>query len=104
MRILITLLTELTRIDKPTGNTVPFQWSEEFQKAFKENKNCLSTALLLHPLDVTKPFYLWVDISIASFGEILEQEVEDGRTAPVAVTIRPICNLISGAEIYCHRV
>ena len=38
-----------------------FQWSEECQKAFQEVKNRLSSAPVLQPPDLTKPFYLWVD-------------------------------------------
>ena len=89
MGILIRPLTELTRIDKSTGKTVAFRWSEECHKAFQEVKNGLSIAPVLHPPDLTKPFYLWVDASIAGFGAVLEQETGKGRTAPVAFASRP---------------
>ena len=89
MGILIRPLTELTRIDKSTGKTVAFRWSEECHKAFQEVKNRLSIAPVLHPPDLTKPFYLWVDASIAGFGAVLEQETDKGRTAPVAFASRP---------------
>ena len=72
--MLIRFLTELTRIDKATGKTVVFKWSEECHKAFQEVKNCFSTAPVLQPPDITKPFYLWVDASSAGFGAVLEQE------------------------------
>ena len=86
--VLIKPLTELTRIDKATGKTVVFKWSEECQKAFQEIKNRLSTAPVLQPPDIAKPFYLWVDASSAGFGAVLEQETEDGKTAPIAFASR----------------
>ena len=46
------LLTELTR----TSRTVPFQWSEACQGAFKEIKKYLSTEPVLRPPDFAKPF------------------------------------------------
>ena len=78
----------LTRIDKTTGKTAAFKWSEECQKAFQEVKNRLSTAPVLQPPDMAKPFYLWVAASSAGFCAVLEQETEDGRTAPVAFASR----------------
>ena len=87
--ILARPLTELTRTDKSTGRTVPFQWSEACQEAFKEIKRRLSTAPVLRPPDLAKPFFLWVDASAVGFGAVLEQETEDGKTAPIAFASRP---------------
>ena len=51
-------LTALTRKDKTTGKTVKFQWSEDCEKAFSTLKHKLSTAPLLMPPDISKPFYV----------------------------------------------
>ena len=86
--ILARPLNELTRTDKTTGKTVPFQWSGECEKAFQEIKRRLSEAPVLQPPDLTKPFFLWVDASAAGFGAVLKQEGSDGKTAPVAFASR----------------
>ena len=43
---------------------------------------------MLHPPDLTKPFYLWTDASEKGFGALLEQEDSDGRRHPVAYASR----------------
>ena len=48
----------------------------------------LVSAPLLHPPDLTKPFYLWTDASEKGFGALLEQEDSDGRRHPVAYASR----------------
>ena len=68
---------------------MPFQWSEACQQAFKEIKKCLLTAPVLRPPDLAKPFFLWVDARAVGFGAVLEQETEDGKTAPIAFASRP---------------
>ena len=60
-------LTALTRKDKTTGKTLKFQWSEDCKKAFSTLKHKLSTALLLMPPDISKPFYVWSNASIVGF-------------------------------------
>jgi len=56
---------------------------------FQVIKNHLSTATVLQPPDLAKPFFLWVDASSADFGVVLEQETEDGTRAAVAFARRP---------------
>ena len=56
-------LTALTRNDKTTATTVKFQWSVNCENTFSTLKQKLSTAPLLQPPDLSKPFYVW---SIAS--------------------------------------
>ena len=82
-------LNELSNTDKATGKTVPFQWSGECEKAFPEIKRNFSEAPVLQPPDLTKPFFLWVDVSAAGFGAVYEQETSDGQTVPVAFASTP---------------
>ena len=81
-------LTALTRKDKTTGKTVKFQWSEDCEKAFCTLKQKLSTAPLLMPPDISKPFYVWSDASIVGFGAVLEQLDELGERHPIAYASR----------------
>lgn len=100
--ILARPLTELTRIDKSTGKTVMFQWSDKCQEAFQEIKNHLLNTPVLWPPDLAKPFFLWVDAYTPGYGAVLEQETEDGKTAPVAFASR--LTSTSRTEVCCHRV
>ena len=81
-------LTALTRRDKETGTPVPFVWDGQCESAFQEVKRMLVSAPLLHPPDLTKPFYLWTDASEKGFGALLEQEDSDGRRHPVTYASR----------------
>ena len=81
-------LTALTRKDKTTGKTVKFQWSEDCEKVFCTLKQKLSTAPLLMPPDISKPFYVWSDTSIVGFGAVLEQLDELGERHPIAYASR----------------
>ena len=81
-------LTALTRKDKTTGKTMKFQWSEDCEKAFCTLKKKLSTAPLLMPLDISKPFYVWSDASIVGFGAVLEQLDELGELHPIVYARR----------------
>ena len=81
-------LTALTRKDKTTGTAVNFQWSAECDKAFSTLKQKLSTAPLLQPPDMSKPFYVWSDASILGFGAVLEQLDDQGQRHPIAYASR----------------
>ena len=83
-------LTALTRKDQSTGTTVPFVWDEKCESAFQQVKRMLVSAPLLHPPDLTKPFYLWTNASEKEFGALLEQEGLDGHRYPVADVSRQI--------------
>ena len=48
----------------------------------------LISAPLLHPPDLTKPFYLWTNASEKGFGALLEQEGNDKKRYPVAYASR----------------
>ena len=77
-------LTELTRTDKERKKPVSVIWTEKCQKAFEEVKRSLVSALLLHPPDWKKEFFLWIDASLVGFGAVLEQEVQKGVRVPIA--------------------
>lgn len=81
-------LTALTRKDKETGTTVPFVWDKQCESAFQEAKRLLVSSPLLHPPDLTKPFYLWTNASEKGFGALLEQEGSDGHRHPIAYASR----------------
>ena len=50
----------------------------------------LVSAPLLHPPDLSKPFFLWTDASGKGFGVLLEEEGEDNKRYPIAYTSRQI--------------
>ena len=66
MAIISRPLTALSRKD------VTFYWTEECEVAFREVKQRLTSAPLLRPPDLTKPFQLWTDASERGFGAVLE--------------------------------
>ena len=60
--------------DKSTGSTVQFMWNDDCESAFKEIKEKLVSAPLLHPPDLTKQFYLCTDTSEKGFGALLDRK------------------------------
>ena len=79
---MISPLTELTRIDNSTGKTVQYFSSQRTVKRhFRKSRAILSTAPVLQPKDLTKPFYLWGDAGMAGYDTVLEQGMENIRTA-----------------------
>ena len=81
-------LTELTRKEKGSGKTVPFVWTKDCQSAFDEVKRSLVSAPLLQPPDWEKEFFLWTDASLLGLGTVLEQEITEGKRAPIAYASR----------------
>ena len=81
-------LTALTRKDQATGSTVSFKWTPECEKAFTELKHKLTTAPVLQPPDLSKPFFVWTDASIVGFGAVLEQLDEENQRHPIAFASR----------------
>ena len=81
-------LTALTGKDKATGKTVSFEWSSECEQAHQELNWLLSSALLLHPPDLSKEFYLWTDACELGFGALLEQVGDDGERHLIAYASR----------------
>jgi len=81
-------LTALTRKDKKTGLTLEFVWNGQCETVFQEIKRMLVSAPLLHPPDLNKPFFLWIDASCKGFGAVLEQEGDDGRRYPITYASR----------------
>ena len=80
--------TALTRKDKDTGTIVKFDWDDQCEAAFQKVKEMLVSAPLLHPPDLSKPFFLWTDASGKGFGALLEQEGEDNKRYPIAYASR----------------
>ena len=87
--IIVQPLTELTKKDRTTGNTVAFVWTDKCETAFQEIKEKLTTAPILQFPDLTKEFFLWTDASQVGFGAVLEQENSDGVRLPVAFASKP---------------
>ena len=54
-------LNALTRKDKTTGGTVPFDWTSECEKAFRELKQRPVNVPVLQPTDLSRPFFDWTD-------------------------------------------
>ena len=80
-------LSDLTR------GGVPFLWLEFHQSAFEKLKHALTTAPVLHPPDMSKPFHVYSDASIVAVGGALMQWTGEGKDsaanlAPVAYASR----------------
>ena len=69
-------------------NMHKFIWTSECTVAFEEIKKRLVTALLLHPPDMEKEFFLWTDASEKRFGAVLEQEDTEEKRHPIAYASR----------------
>ena len=78
-------LTALTRKGKCPNQV---DWTEECEKAFNKVKELLTHAPMLHPPDLSKPFFLSTDASERGFGAVLEQEGEDKKRYPIAYASR----------------
>ena len=74
-------LTALTRKGKCPNQV---DWTEECEKAFNKVKELLTHPPMLHPPDLSKPFFLSTDASERGFGAVLEQEGEDQKRYPIA--------------------
>lgn len=81
-------LTALTQKDHTNGSTVQFKWDSSCEDAFKELKERLATAPLLHPPDLSKPFFVWTDASSVGFGAVLEQLDDRFQRHPIAYASR----------------
>ena len=81
-------LTALMRKDKDTGSLVKFVWDDQCESAFLKVKELLVSAPLLHPPDLSKPFFLWTDASGKGFGAFLEQEEDKKRYMQVGKLTR----------------
>ena len=62
--------------------------TKECEAAFCEIKQRLVSASVLYPLDLTKSFQLWTDVSKKGFGAVLAQTVEEGCRHPIAYASR----------------
>jgi len=85
-------LTTLTCKDRVTGGTVQFKWSADCNKAFRELKEKLVSALVLRPPDLSRQFFVWTDASLLGFGAVLEQLDEEGQRHPIAYASRQTNN------------
>ena len=56
-----------------------FIWTSECTVAYKEIKRHLVTTPLLHPPDMEKEFFMWINVSEKGFGAVLEQEARRHR-------------------------
>ncbi|MCI4392739.1 hypothetical protein PGIGA_G00149220 [Pangasianodon gigas] len=65
-------------------STCPFLWTREADKAFKNLKQCFSSAPILTLPDPTLPFIVEVDASDVAIGAILSQRSTDGKLHPCA--------------------
>jgi len=76
-------LTDLTR------GGVAYIWTEAAHKAFLKMKRALTTAPILQPVDMSKPFEVFTDSSDRAVGGALMQRTDDGKAlAAVAYASR----------------
>lgn len=85
-------LTALTCKDPVKGGIVQFKWSSDCEKAFRELKEKLVSAPVLHPPDLSKQFFVWTDACLLGFGAVLQQLNEKGRRHPIAFASRQTNN------------
>jgi hypothetical protein len=76
-------LTQLTRKE------VPFNWTDEQQKAFEKLKQILSTEPLLIYPDFSQPFIVACDASTKAVGAVLSQ-MRNGEERPIAYCSRQL--------------
>ncbi|KAG1440545.1 hypothetical protein G6F57_018987 [Rhizopus arrhizus] len=80
-----TVATPLTDLTKGTGaKKRPVQWSQECQAAFVKLKELMSSAPVLQPPDLSKPFIIETDASDFGVGAVLLQKDERGLLHPIA--------------------
>ena len=81
-----------SRIAKPLTNltrNVPFDWSLEADKAFKDLKKAVITAPVLRQFQPKDKVYVTTDASKDAIGAVMEQDFPDGRH-PVAFLSRTL--------------
>ena len=69
---------------------VPFQWTEQEEKAYQALKVMLSQALVVQPPDWTKDFHLFVDASDIAIGSVLMQLTKPKWYHPVYYASRKL--------------
>lgn len=80
-----TVATPLTDLTKGIGaKKRPIQWSQECQIAFEKLKELMSSAPVLQPPDLSKPFIIETDASDFGVGAVLLQKDEYGLLHPIA--------------------
>ena len=67
------------------GSSIP-----DHEKAFKGVKDLFCTQILLHYLDMTKPFFLQTDASDFALGAVLHEENPEKRIQPVSYASRTL--------------
>ena len=68
---------------------MPFEWTNEHQKAFEELKEILSTEPLLIYPDFSQPFIVACDASTKAVGAVLSQ-LRDREERPIAYCNRQL--------------
>ena len=77
-------LYKLTRKDKDTGKTQPFEWTETQEKAFNIIKEMLISAEVMVYPDFNKQFFITTDAAKVGLGAVLQQKDENGKLKPIA--------------------
>ena len=97
-------------LNKLLRKNVPFDWSDECDKAFRTSINCLSSAPILCFPRYDIPFIIRSDASYNGIGGALLQLLEDGVEHPIRFVSRslkksefnyPITELEGTAAYYC---
>src|SRR5713101_1375718 len=78
----------------------PCNWTTESQQAFETPKQCCSSTPILIQPDVTKPFQLETDASLAACGAILSQQGSDRHWHPVAFLSKSFIEAECNYDIY----
>lgn len=73
-------LTALTRTKMPANQ---LDWTSEYEEAFINVKELLTSAPILHPPDLSTPFSLSTDACERGFGAVLEQEGDNQKMYPI---------------------
>ena len=85
---------EYSRIASPLNLLLrkdqPFEWTKRQQMAFDELRQRLASAPILAYPDLSQPFQLYTDASLAGLGAVLGQKDEKGRSRIVSYASRSL--------------
>lgn len=89
-KFLPNLATRLAPLYKLLQHDVPWEWTSEQEKAFKESKKLLASSSLLVHYDTELPLTLACDASAYGIGAVLAHRMPDGSEKPIGYASRTL--------------
>jgi hypothetical protein len=87
-KFLPNLATHLAPLCKLLGKDVPWTWSRDQDRAFKESKKLLTSSQLLIHFNPQLPLLLAFDASAYDIGAVLAHKLPDGSEKPIGYASR----------------